>query len=246
MRELLTAGLLDGSAATVWGNSLADYIVEPKLGAHGVEFVQAPEISLDMDVLRPLSKPHQSNGGLAILSGNLGRAVIKISAVDPAYHRITAPAAVFDNEADVKTAFNEGRLNCDVAVVVRLQGPQANGMPELHSLTPILSSLQQEGHAVMLVTDGRMSGASGSVSTALHVTPEAINGGAIGAIRDGDMITLDVATGKLSVDADLSQRPQVKSNPSEGGFGRELFSNMREQAASAEAGGGINLLRRYQ
>lgn len=246
MRELLTAGLLDASAATVWGKSLADYMVEPKLSAHGVEFLLAPETSLDMDILRPLAEPHYPNGGLAILSGNLGRAVIKISAVDPSHHRITAPAAVFDNEADVKTAFTEGRLNGDVAVVVRLQGPQANGMPELHSLTPILSSLQQDGHAVMLVTDGRMSGASGRVPAALHVTPEAITGGWIGAVRDGDMITLDAASGRLSVKADLTQRPQVRSNPFEGGFGRELFSSMREQAASAEAGGGINLLRRYQ
>jgi phosphogluconate dehydratase len=246
MRELLAAGLLDGSAASVWGKSIADYMVEPKLGANGVDFALAPETSLDMDILRPLAEPHQPNGGLAILSGNLGRAVIKISAVDPTYHRITAPAAVFDNEADVKAAFTQGRLNGDVAVVVRLQGPQANGMPELHSLTPILTSLQEEGHAVMLITDGRMSGASGRVPAALHVTPEAVNGGAIGAIRDGDMITLDAATGKLSVEADLSHRPQVSSNPFEGGFGRELFSNMRDQAASAEAGGGINLLRRYQ
>ena len=246
LRELLTAGLLDGSAATVWGKSLVDYMVEPKLHANGVEFALAPENSLDMDTLRPLSQPHQPNGGLAILSGNLGRAVIKISAVDPTNHRITAPAIVFDNEADVKTAFNEGRLTGDIAVVVRLQGPKANGMPELHSLTPILSSLQQGGHAIMLITDGRMSGASGRVPAALHVTPEAIDGGAIGAICDGDMITLDVATGRLSVEADLSQRSQVKSNPFEGGFGRELFSNMREQAASAEAGGGINLLWRYQ
>ena len=145
LRELLTAGLLDGSAATVWGKSLADYSVEPKLHANGVEFAPAPENSLDMDTLRPFSQPHQPNGGLAILSGNLGRAVIKISAVDPTNHRITAPAIVFDNETDVKTAFNEGRLSGDIAVVVRLQGPKANGMPELHSLTPILSSLQQGG-----------------------------------------------------------------------------------------------------
>ena len=246
MRELLSAGLLDGSAATVWGKSLANYMVEPKLGAHGVEFIMAPETSLDMDILRPLTQPHQPNGGLGILSGNLGRAVIKLSAVDPRHHRITAPAAVFDSEAEVKTAFNDGRLDGDVAVVVRFQGPQANGMPELHSLTPMLSNLQQRGHAVMLITDGRMSGASGRVPAALHVTPEAINGGAIGAIRDGDMVTLDAATGRLSVDADLGQRSQVSSNSFEGGFGRELFSNMREQAASAEAGGGINLLRRYQ
>ena len=246
MRELLSAGLLDGSAATIWGKSLADYTVEPKLGARGVEFVLAPETSLDKDILRPMAEPHQSDGGLAILSGNLGRAVIRISAVDPTDQSITAPAAVFDNEADVKTAFNEGRLNGDVAVVVRFQGPQANGMPELHSLTSILSSLQQEGHAVMLITDGRMSGASGRVPAALHVTPEATNRGTIGAIRDGDMITLDVAAGRLSAEVNLSQRPQASSNLFEGGFGHELFSNMRDQAASAEAGGGINLLWRYQ
>ena len=246
MRELLGAGLLDGSAMTVWGDQLSDYAVEPSLNDQGVVFQPAPETSLDLDILRPVADPHQANGGLAMLSGNLGRAVIKISAVDPAHHRIVAPAAVFDHEAEVKAAFAEGALNRDVVVVVRHQGPQANGMPELHSLTPILSTLQDQGYAVALVTDGRMSGASGRVPTAIHVTPEAMNKGPIGQIKDGDMMTVDAGAGVLSVAADLFNRPHAEPRSFIGGFGRELFSDMRDQAASAETGGGINLLRRYQ
>ena len=246
MRELLAAGLLDGSAMTVWGGSLNDYAVEPTLTTDGVVFRPAPEASLDTTILRPVADPHQANGGLAMLAGNIGRAVIKVSAVDPAHHTIMAPAAVFDHEADVKAAIASGQLDHDVAVVVRNQGPQANGMPELHSLTPMLSNLQDQGFSVMLITDGRMSGASGRVPAAIHVTPEAVNGGAIGRIRDGDMITLDVGAGALSVDADLDGRPACEASSPEGGFGRELFSDMRDQAASAEAGGGINLLRRYR
>ena len=246
MRELLSAGLLDGTAETVWGDALVDYAVEPKLTDQGVAFSSAPQVSLDQEILRPVSTPHQENGGLVMLAGNLGRAVIKVSAVDAAHHHITAPAVVFDHEADVKSAFANGKLNRDVAVVVRNQGPRANGMPELHSLTPILSNLQDQGHAVMLITDGRMSGASGRVPAAIHLTPEAMDGGAIGQIQDGDMITLDAATGVLSIDADLTGRAHAPANPPQGGFGRELFSDMRDQAASAEDGGGINLLRRYQ
>ena len=246
MRELLAAGLVDGSAQTVWGASLADYAVEPKLTDHGVEFRPAPDVSLDHDILRPVATPHQENGGLVMLSGNLGRAVIKVSAVDAQHQKITAPALVFDREADVKAAFAKGELNRDVAVVVRNQGPRANGMPELHSLTPVLSNLQDQGHAVMLITDGRMSGASGRVPAAIHLTPEAMDGGPIGQIQDGDIITLDATSGVLSIDADLSGRPHADANPFDGGFGRELFSDMRDQAASAEDGGGVNLLRRYQ
>ena len=245
IRELLAAGLLDGSAKTVWGDTLADYAVEPKFRASGVAFVPAPKASLDTQVLRPVETPHQPNGGLAMLAGNLGRAVIKVSAVDPAHHRITAPAAVFDNEADVKTAFSDGQLNRDVAVVVRNQGPKANGMPELHSLTPILGTLQDHGHKIMLITDGRMSGASGRVPAAIHVTPEAMSGGAIGRIVDGDMITLDATKGSLSVAADLDNRPASRQPVSASAFGRELFADMRDQAAPAEHGGGINMLRRY-
>ena len=160
--------------------------MEPKQQKDSLAFVAAPETSLDTAILRPVEDPHQPNGGLAMLAGNMGRAVIKISAVDPVHHQITAPAAVFDNEADVKAAFGKGQLDRDIAVIVRNQGPMANGMPELHSLTPILGTLQDKGHKVMLITDGRMSGASGRVPAAIHVTPEAMSGGGIGRIRDGD------------------------------------------------------------
>ena len=245
MRELLSAGLLDGSAQTVWGASLADYAVEPKQQKDSLAFVAAPETSLDTAILRPVEDPHQPNGGLAMLAGNVGRAVIKVSAVDPAHHQITAPAAVFDNEADVKTAFGKGQLDRDIAVIVRNQGPMANGMPELHSLTPILGTLQDKGYKVMLITDGRMSGASGRVPAAIHVTPEAMSGGGIGRIRDGDMITLDATTGRLSVDADLDAREASAAPAATGAFGRELFADMRDHAAPAEQGGGINMLRRY-
>ena len=245
MRELLAAGLLDGSAQTVWGESIADYAVEPKHHKDGLAFVAAPETSLDTAILRPVADPHQPNGGLTMLAGNMGRAVIKISAVDPAHHHITAAAAVFDNEADVKAAFGRGELDRDIAVVVRNQGPMANGMPELHSLTPILGTLQDKGHKVMLITDGRMSGASGRVPAAIHVTPEAMSGGGIGRIKDGDMITLDATTGRLSVDAELDAREASAAPAAVGAFGRELFADMRDHAAPAEQGGGINMLRRY-
>ena len=246
MRELLGAGLLDGTASAVWGEGLADYAVEPKLAKDGLRFAPASEQSHDLNVLRPVAEPHQANGGLAMLSGNIGRAVIKVSAVDPAHHKVTAAAAVFAREEDVKLAFQEGALNRDVAVVVCGQGPQANGMPELHSLTPMLASLQDQGFAVMLITDGRMSGASGKVPAAIHVMPEAATGGMIGRIQDGDIVTLDVEAGRLSVAADLEQRPPFTAEESAGGYGRELFADMRAQAAPAEAGGGVNLLRRYQ
>ena len=181
-----------------------------------------------------------------VLSGNLGRAIIKISSLEPRHQHVTAPAMVFSNEKEVKDAFNKGELNRDVAVVVRGQGPRANGMPELHGLTPLLGAIQDGGHAVMLVTDGRMSGASGRVPAAIHLTPEASDGGAIGKIRNGDILTLDANLGNLSVQQNVEGRSTVERPNFEGGFGRELFSDMRDQAASAEKGGGINLLRRYQ
>ena len=162
----------------------------------------------------------------------------------PTEHR--GVAMVFQDQTELAAAFDRGEMERDLVAVVRFQGPAANGMPELHSLTPILSNLQDQGHALMLITDGRMSGASGRVPAAIHLTPEAMDGGAIGQIQDGDMITLDAATGVLSIDADLTGRPHAPANPPQGGFGRELFSDMRDQAASAEDGGGINLLWRYQ
>jgi phosphogluconate dehydratase len=180
-----------------------------------------------------------------MLHGNIGKAVIKISAVNPEHHMITAPAAVFTHEADVKVAYNEGALNRDVIVVVVGQGPVANGMPELHSLTPLLTNLQDQGFAVALVTDGRMSGASGKVPAAIHVCPEAVANGPIGKIHDGDIMTLDAVAGTLEVAADLSTRTSnISILPGhQSGFGRQLFASMRAHAHSAEAGGGINVVK---
>ena len=243
IKELLSAGLLDGTADSVWGNSIDDYASEPILTNNGLEWRDAPNSSGDLSILRPISEPHQKTGGLKMLSGNLGKAVIKVSAVSETNRVISAPAAVFSNEADVKSAYADGKLDRDVVVVVIAQGPQANGMPELHSLTPMLSNLQDKGFKVALVTDGRMSGASGKIPAAIHVFPEAVKGGTIGRIKDGDMITLDALSGRLEILADLSQRPDYisASNVNPNSFARSLFAPMRGQSANAEAGGGINL-----
>ena len=243
IKELLSAGLLDGTADSVWGNSIDDYASEPILSNNGLEWRDAPNSSGDLSILRPISEPHQKTGGLKMLSGNLGKAVIKVSAVSESNRVISAPAAVFSNEADVKSAYADGKLDRDVIVVVIAQGPQANGMPELHSLTPMLANLQDKGFKVALVTDGRMSGASGKIPAAIHVFPEAVKGGTIGRIKDGDMITLDALSGRLEILADLSQRPNYisASNVNPNSFARSLFAPMRCQSANAEAGGGINL-----
>lgn len=239
--ELLGAGLLDGSAATIAGDSLADYASEPVLAEGTLRWRPAPKSSLDPEILRPASDPHAANGGLRMLDGDLGKAVIKISAVAEDRHVIEAPAAVFTDEAAVKTAYAEGRLNRDAVIVVRGQGPQANGMPELHSLTPMLANLQDQGFAIALVTDGRMSGASGTVPAAIHVTPEAVAGGAIGRVQDGDVIKLDARVGTLGVAADLSARPAFGpvNHAPQRGFARPLFSAMRAASASAEQGAGL-------
>jgi len=247
IRELLDAGLLDGSAATVSG-SLSDHAREPFLADGALVWREAPRTSGDDDILRPAHNPHSANGGLKMLDGNVGKAVIKISAVSPDRHVITAPAAVFTNEGDVKAAYETGGLDRDVVVVVRCQGPMANGMPELHSLTPLLGNLQDQGHKVALITDGRMSGASGSVPAAIHICPEAVDGGAIGKIMDGDMITLDAVEGVLTVDADLGGRPplDLSNMPPQRGFARPLFAGLRRAAMGAEAGAGTNPLESYQ
>ena len=245
IRELLDAGLVHADARTVWGNNLGDYAVEPGFGdENDVIWKPATKQSLDNDILRPVSNPHSATGGLKMLTGSLGKSVIKISAVDPSRHIITAPAKVFNSEAEVKAAFANDQLNKDVVLVVRMQGPQANGMPELHSLTPLMSILQEQGHRVALVTDGRMSGASGKVPSAIHVCPEAVMGGAIAKIQDGDMITLDAVTGQLHVDADLDARilPAISNRPQVNAFGRPLFASLRGNAATAEQGGGVNPL----
>ena len=243
IRELLKAGLLDGSAMTVTGSGLIDHACEPVLTPEGLSWRDAQAQSLDPDILRPASTPHAANGGLRMLDGNLGKAVVKISAVATDRHVVEAPAAVFTDEASVKAAYNDGALNRDVVVVVRGQGPRANGMPELHSLTPMLANLQDQGFAVALVTDGRMSGASGTVPAAIHVSPEAVAGGAIGRVADGDMIRLDAGAGTLSVAAELSGRPDfaVSNGAPQRAFARPLFSAMRAAAGTAEQGAGLTI-----
>ena len=236
MRELLQAGLLHGDAATVWGNSLSDYAVDPQLTEAGLAFVAAPDTSLDEAVLRPVSAPHAPTGGLKMLDGNLGRSVIKISAVAEGRHVISPRQLCLKPKLKSKPLLLRAVLK-DCIVVVRAQGPQACGMPELHSLTPASGPLQDKGFAVALVTDGRMSGASGTVPAAIHLCPEAVNGGAVGKIRDGDILTLDAVSGQLTCQADLSDRPPFAPNHlPQTGFGRGLTALMRDQACDAEQG----------
>ncbi len=242
--ELLESGLLDGSAKTVSGENLHDYASEPFLDGGDLVWRPAPKMSGDVDILRPIANPHSVNGGLKMLDGNLGKAVIKTSAVAETRHVISAAAAIFTTEAEVKAAYQAGDLNRDVIVVLRCQGPRATGMPELHGLTPLLSNLQDAGYKVALVTDGRMSGASGSVPAAIHLCPEAVDGGPIGKIENGDLITLDAKHGTLIADADLDVRAAlgVSNLPAQRGFARSLFAGLRQQATGAEQGGGLNLL----
>jgi phosphogluconate dehydratase len=192
-------------------------------------------------VLRPAENPFSAHGGLKLLTGNLGRAVIKTSAMKAEHHVVEAPAVVFDDQEDVMTAFKAGRLSRDCVAIVRFQGPRANGMPELHQLTPPLASLQSKGFHVALVTDGRMSGASGSVPAAIHVTPEAMSGGPLGRVRDGDIIRLDCGAGVLEakVPGDVWRQrelPVRDFSKNEFGAGRELFASLRRAAGEAEAG----------
>ena len=236
--ELLDAGLLDGTAKTVWGKNIFNYISEATLGKSK---------SYDNKILKYVKKPHQKNGGLKILKGNIGKGVIKISAVDFENQKIKAPAMVFNNQTDVKKAYEKGLLNKDVVVVVRFQGPKANGMPELHALTPILSNIQDLGFKVALLTDGRMSGASGKVPAAIHVIPEALDNGIIGKILDGDIIDIDAASGRIEVNETVAKRDiKVPSkNNQNNTFGRNLFSLLRQNASSAENGAGLDIINNY-
>jgi phosphogluconate dehydratase len=242
IRELLDAGLLHEDVRTVWGEGLRPYAVEAKLGADGqVVREAAPRESGDARVLAPAATPFQSTGGLKVLNGNLGHAVIKTSAVKPERRIVEAPAKVFASQQALNDAFKAGELTGDFVAVVRFQGPKANGMPELHKLTTVLGILQDRGQKVALVTDGRMSGASGKVPAAIHVTPEALEGGAIGRIHEGDVIRLDAEAGSLEVlvTADeLARRTPAPADLSEGehGFGRELFAGLRHMAGRADHG----------
>ena len=242
--ELLEAGLLHGDVRTVAGDGLARYTLEPVLGDDGLAWREGARTSLNDRILRPAADPFQRTGGLAVLTGNLGQAVIKTSAVKPERHVIEAPARVFQDQEEVKAAFRNGELERDFVCVLRFQGPQANGMPELHSLTPLLSVLQDRGFRVALLTDGRMSGASGKVPAAIHVTPEAAAGGAIARVRDGDMLRLDAAAGRLDVlgdPAEFAGRAPAQADLSANacGIGRELFAAFRRNVGPAETGAAV-------
>jgi phosphogluconate dehydratase len=246
VRELLHAGLLHGDVQTIAGVGLDAYTQEPWLSPEGLAWRPAPAESGDASVLRPASNPFSADGGLKLMRGNLGRSVIKVSAVKSEHRVVEAPARVFDAQDDVMKAFEAGELGRDVVVVVRYQGPRANGMPELHKLTPALASLQSKGFKVALVTDGRMSGASGSVPAAIHVSPECLSGGPLAKVRDGDIVRVDSLTGTLTVqvpDDVFANRavatPELQQN--EHGMGRDLFRMFRAHAATAEEGGGVCL-----
>ena len=241
IRELLGAGLIHGDTLTIAPGGMAAYVEEPALEGEALVWRALPAQSGDDTMLRPASAPFQPDGGMRLVQGNLGRATFKTSAVEAERWTIEAPARVFDNQEAVSAAFKAGELDRDVVVVVRFQGPRANGMPELHKLTPPLGVLQDRGHRVALVTDGRMSGASGKVPAAIHVTPEALGGGPLALVQDGDVIRLCANTGTLEVLADLAGRTPAAAPPVGEGMGRELFAMFRAGADGAEMGGSAML-----
>ncbi|MGC6499055.1 MAG: phosphogluconate dehydratase [Henriciella sp.] len=243
IRELVENGLMIGDAAGIAG-PIRSYSQEPVLQNGTLSWREAPRASGDEDVLRPFDKPFSPDGGLKLMTGPLGRGVTKISAVKPEHQVVEAPARVFDSQDAMKAAFQAGELKGDMVAVVRFQGPSANGMPELHSLSPILGTLQDQGKKVALVTDGRMSGASGKVPSAIHVGPEAAKGGPLARVQDGDRIRLDARTGRLDIlvpEEDFNQRTPVpfRQNQSGSGLGREMFQAFRLGAGASETGASL-------
>lgn len=238
MRELLDQGILHNDIKCVSGGDLHTQAQEPYLDDLQLKWRAPPEKSLDLDVVRGAAEPFDTEGGLRVLDGNIGRAVVKISAVAPEFRYIKAPARVFESQYALQDAFDADYLHGDFVAVIRGQGPCANGMPELHRLTPLLSVMQDRGQRVALLTDGRMSGASGKVLAAIHVTPEAIHDGAIGKIRNGDEIEIDAENGTMRVLADLSDRTVELADvePNRHGMGRELFGVFRQAVGTAEEG----------
>jgi phosphogluconate dehydratase len=250
VHTLLRAGLLHDDVRTIAGHGLWRYTTEPRLDGTGdragVVWEEGPKTSLDTSVLRPADAPFSADGGLRMLTGPLGRAVIKTSAVKPEHRVVTAPALVFEDQDDLLAAFGNGELDGrDLVAVIRYQGPAANGMPELHKLTPALGVLQDRGQRVAIVTDGRMSGASGKVPAAIHVTPEAALGGALSRVRDGDLVTVDAETGRLDLHvgpAELAARPATGRAPQGAewsGTGRELFAAFRATVGTADTGASV-------
>jgi phosphogluconate dehydratase len=237
--ELLGGGLVHGDIMTAGAGDFADFTREPIADGDRVEWRPAPPASRDDRILRGVARPFAPDGGMRLLQGNLGRAIFKTSAVEPERFTIEAPVAVFADQDAVLAAFKAGALDRDVVVVVRFQGPRANGMPELHKLTPALGVLQDRGFRVALLTDGRMSGASGKVPAVIHLTPEALDGGALARLRDGDVVRLSAVDGRLDVRLDddaLAGREPAPPPPVAGGVGRELFQLFRNAADGAEAG----------
>ena len=243
VRTLLDAGLLHEDVQTVVGRGLRRYTQEPFLEDGKLVWREGPENSLDEAILRPVERAFSAEGGLRVLEGNLGRGVTKVSAVAPEHRVVEAPARVFNDQAELAQAFKNGELEKDFVAVVRFQGPKANGMPELHKLTPFLGVLQDRGHKVALVTDGRMSGASGKVPAAIHVSPEALDGGPLCKVRDGDIIRVDGEAGTLGVlvdQAELDRRDRVLAPGDLGiGCGRELFGFLRSAFSPAEQGASV-------
>ncbi|AXJ96623.1 MULTISPECIES: phosphogluconate dehydratase [unclassified Sphingomonas] len=238
IRELLSAGLLHGDIPTIGGGDLSAYAERPVMKEDALAWEPVGD-SGDDTILRPVTAPFSADGGMRILTGNIGRACIKVSAVDRSRWVIEAPARVFTDQNQVLAAFKAGELEQDVVVVVRFQGPRANGMPELHKLTPPLGVLQNRGFKVAMLTDGRMSGASGKVPCAIHCSPEALGNGAIGKVRDGDLIRLDAEAGTLEALVDAAEwdaRPLAEAPPPAEGMGRELFAMFRTFADEAERG----------
>lgn len=252
MRELRDAGFLHNDVKTIVGEGLDAYTQEPVLdvddklimssstGPSKVKWVPCPENSLDEEVLRPVSNPFNKQGGLQLLTGNIGKAVIKVSAVQEQHQFVSAPAKVFSSQSALQEAFAAGELNQDFIAVLKEQGPKAKGMPELHKLTPVMATLQDQGYKVAIVTDGRMSGASGKVPAAIHLAPEAVEGGIIAKIQEGDLITLDAPNGDLILhvsDEELAKREHVISHTEPTyGTGRELFAGFRNIVSSADLG----------
>ncbi|MGA0615499.1 phosphogluconate dehydratase [Paracoccus sp. KR1-242] len=240
--QLIEAGLLHPDVKTIAGGGLDLYAQEPQLHDGQVHWVEGARASLNDKILRPASDPFAATGGLKQLDGNLGRGVIKVSAVAPERHVIEAPARVFSDQEEVKAAFKRGEFTQDTIVVVRFQGPRANGMPELHSLTPTLAVLQDRGLRVALVTDGRMSGASGKVPAAIHVSPEAADGGPLARLRDGDLLRLDATRGVLEcLSEDFDTRENASFDPARSaeGMGRELFAAFRAHVGPATEGAAV-------
>ncbi len=252
IRELLAAGLLHEDVNTVAGHGLSRYTREPFLQEGRLVWREGPEASLDETILRPVARPFSAEGGLRVMEGNLGRGVMKVSAVALTNQVVEAPCRVFQDQQELADAFKAGELEKDFVAVMRFQGPRSNGMPELHKMTPFLGVLQDRGFKVALVTDGRMSGASGKIPAAIHVSPEAASGGPLALVRDGDIIRVDGVEGTLQVRVDAqtlaSRTPAVGTLANGVGCGRELFGFMRQAFSSAEQGAsaftsGLEILR---